>query len=168
MSRLATSFSRGYFRGIMLTLACALGAVSQAQAGDTKFIKMQAVGQLVYQAPCPDSTPENPTVCQTATVTGQVTHIGRISGLFSERVFAATGSYTGTGLITVPSGDTFTTAFRGQVVGADANGNVTFAEWHQIVSGTGRFAEATGSISVMGTAAATGRITIEGTGALTR
>ena len=167
MSRLAVAFSRTYFLGIMLTLACSLGTASQAHAGDTKFIKMQATGQLVYQAPCPDSTPENPILCQTATVTGQVTHIGRVSGLFSERV-AATGSYTGTGLITAPNGDTFTTAFRGQVLGADANGNVTFVEWHQIVSGTGRFADATGNISVMGTAAATGQIAIEGTGALTR
>jgi hypothetical protein len=138
-----------------------------AAASGTKHLTARAEGQLVFQAPCEDAPAETPLTCQTAVVTGQVTHIGRITGVLLERVDAV-GSYTGSATFTTPNGDTFTTAYTGQAFPPDPSGTVSFVEWHKLVRGTGRFDEAQGTLYVEGSASATGAITIAGTGTLDR
>ena len=151
---------------------CAVMAIfsvtTLAAASGTKHLTARAEGQLVFQAPCEDAPAETPLTCQTAVVTGQVTHIGRITGILFERLDAVTGRYTGTATFSTPNGDTFTTAYTGQAFPPDPSGTVSFVEWHELVDGTGRFEGAQGTLYVEGSASATGAITIAGTGTLDR
>jgi hypothetical protein len=56
----------------------------------------------------------------------------------------------------------------GQSLPPDENGVVWFLEVHTIVGGTGRFAEASGQITILGRANAEGNIQIAGVGVLIR
>jgi hypothetical protein len=78
-------------------------------------------------------------------VTGNATHLGRFS-LTAEWTLAATGG-SGTSKWTAANGDEFSTSFtRSRVVAPPI---VTFTEIHTITSGTGRFASASGSFTVV-------------------
>jgi hypothetical protein len=168
MTGFAVLFSPAFVRSLALGLLVVVGAASPAGASDKpKYINARATGQIISQGACPDSTPETPLTCQTATITGNVSHIGRITGVLNETI-SADGSYTGEAVFTTPNGDTFTTAYRGQVLEPQPDGAVRFVEWHELVGGTGRFAESSGNLFVLGSATASGQIAIEGTGALVR
>jgi hypothetical protein len=154
-------------RIVAFVAMCGLGIAASVGAQDFKNITAWASGSLVYQAPCADATPENPLICQAAVVTGQVSHIGRITGVLNERIDAV-GVYTGVGVFTTPNGDTFTTEYTGQATAPGPDGSVTFTEWHRLASGTGRFANSAGTLTVNGRADATAAITIEGSGQFAR
>jgi hypothetical protein len=96
--------------------------------------------------------------CQTSRVSGEATQIGSFVGNLSERVDLTTGTYTGTGLFTTPTGDTFSTESAGNVTPPAPDGSVLFIETHQIVGGTGAFAATTGQIHVVGTADGVGNV----------
>jgi hypothetical protein len=154
-------------RIVAFVVMCGLGMAATVAAQDLKNITARANGSLVYQAPCADSTPENPLICQAAVVTGQVSQIGGITGVLNDRIDAV-GTYTGVAVFTTPNGDTLTTEYTGQATAPGPDGSVTFSEWHRLASGTGRFANSVGTLTVNGRAEATGAITIEGTGQFAR
>jgi hypothetical protein len=141
------------------------GGGGVARADETKAIRATAAGYITSQAPCLS----DPTlICQHAFLSGIATHIGRLTGLVSERINSETGFYTGTAVFTTPNGDTIDTSYVGQVSPPDASGGVAFVEWHTVTAGTGRFDAAVGSLLVTGYADAAGNITIDGVGTLAR
>jgi hypothetical protein len=135
-----------------------------ARADGTKAITARAAGYITYRAPCA-SDPR--LICQHAFISGQATHIGRLTGVLSEQINFRTGTYTGTAVFTTPNGDTIDTSYTG-VVWPIGSGAVAFNEWHTVTAGTGRFDDATGDLFVTGGADAAGRISIDGVGSLNR
>jgi hypothetical protein len=166
MSSYITAFSSSS-RIVAFVVMCGLGMAASVKAQDFQNITARASGSLVYQAPCADATPDNPLICQSAVVTGQVSQIGRITGVLNERIDSV-GAYTGVGVFTTPNGDTFTTEYTGQATAPGLDGSVTFTEWHRLASGTGRFTNSAGTLTVNGRADVSAGITIEGTGQFAR
>jgi hypothetical protein len=147
---------------VVAVLCVAIGG-GVAQAGETQEIRARATGQIIYSAPCGGLD------CQGAVVSGQATHIGRITGILSEQINSGTGGYTGTAVFTTPSGDTIQTNYIGQILIPDGSGLVRFVEHHTLSSGTGKFEDASGDLFVTGSAdPATLAINIDGVGNLTR
>jgi hypothetical protein len=138
-----------------LALVCALAISSPAAAGPFKPVKGEASGNITSQFFCAPMV-----LCQTSTVSGQATQIGNFVGELSEVVDLTTGTYTGSGSFTTSLGDTFSTESTGNVTSPFPDGSVLFVETHQIVSGTGRFAAATGQIVVVGSADAVGNVRV--------
>jgi len=147
----------------LLSIALVCGFAIQASAATTKPVIAQASGQIVSQEFC--SATE---VCQVAVVTGSATQLGAFVGVLNEKVDITTGNYTGTATFTTTNGDTISTEYTGFVTPPNQQGRVFFVEDHTVTSGTGRFANATGNLNVIGTADALGRIQIVGVGSLTR
>ena len=82
-----------------------------------------------------------------ADVTGNATHLGRFT-VTADWTLAATGNF-GTSTWTAANGDEFSTSFgRSGVVVPPI---ITFTETHTITSGTGRFANASGTFTVVQT-----------------
>lgn len=149
---------------VLLSITCVFGFAIQASAATTRPVVAQASGQIVALAPCPSS----PVFCQTAVVTGTATQLGAFVGVLNETVNIATGTYTGTATFTTANGDTISTTYTGTLTPLDQPGSVFFVEDHDVVSGTGKFRDATGNLHVFGTADATGKVQIIGVGSLTR
>jgi hypothetical protein len=139
----------------------ALAFTVPAFAQTEKVVEAAARGQIVSQNLC--SATE---VCQETQLTGVATHIGRISGLLSERVDLTTGTYSGTAVFTTPDQSTIATEYTGNVTPPDQTGRVFFFEQHDVVGGTGRFAGADGTLDVAGTGDAAGAFQIVGVGTL--
>jgi hypothetical protein len=146
-----------------LTGCVVLLLTSGALAGPSKVVQATASGAIVSQQPC--SATE---VCQQATVSGTATVLGHFVGTLSERVDVFNGTYTGTAVFTTPDGSTIATDYTGQVTPPDEQGAVFFSERHEVVSGTGKYANASGNLDVTGTADAAGQIQIVGTGTLSK
>ena len=79
--------------------------------------------------------------------TGNATHLGRFT-VRAVWTLAATGNF-GTSTWTAADGDEFSTSFARR--GVVAPPTITFTETHTITSGTGRFANASGSFTVVQT-----------------
>jgi hypothetical protein len=79
--------------------------------------------------------------------TGNATHLGRFT-VTADWTLAATGNF-GTSTWTAADGDEFSTSFARR--GVVAPPTITFTETHTITSGTGRFANASGTFTVMQT-----------------
>ena len=77
--------------------------------------------------------------------TGNATHLGRFT-LTADWTLAATGNF-GTSTWTAANGDEFSTSFARR--GVVAPPTITFTETHTITGGTGRFANASGSFTVV-------------------
>src|SRR6266542_5272982 len=74
-----------------LVLAWALTFAGSAQAaGQDQVVTGHATGRIISADLCP-----YPLLCQETTVSGQLTHLGRFTGLLSEEVDVNTGHYTG-------------------------------------------------------------------------
>jgi hypothetical protein len=87
-------------------------------------------------------------------VTGEMTHLGRLSGRGTNCTeftldTQAVPIYDGIATLEAADGSTLTTAYDGGQ-GAPTAGVATFAHNHVIVGGTGRFAGASGELSVSG------------------
>ena len=147
----------------LLSLVFVTGFASHVLAATTRTVVAQASGQIVEQKFC--SLTE---VCQTAQVSGNATQLGSFDGVLFERVDVTNGTYTGTATFTTSNGDTISTEYTGTVTPPDEQGRVFFVEDHDVVSGTGRFSGATGTLHVLGTADATLAVQIVGIGSLTR
>src|SRR5262252_771082 len=154
MSRLLLAPVRTRAFRVMLALAAAVALAQPAfAAGPARPVIATARGQIVAQAFC------SPTeVCQETIVQGVATQLGSFVGHLSERVDITNGTYTGTATFTTSLGDSINTQYTGNVTPPDANGRVIFTEHHTVVSGTGRFAAAEGTLDVLGTADAAGQI----------
>jgi hypothetical protein len=139
------------------------GCIRCAQAGPLKLVTARASGQIVSQVFCGATE-----VCQEVHVTGTATVLGRFTGVLTEVVDITDGTYAGTGVFTMSDGSTITTAFAGQVTPPDENGRSLFAESHQIVGGTGKYATASGNLEVVGMGDAQLNIQIVGVGTLSR
>lgn len=164
MSRLLLVPVRARAFRFLLALGGALVIAQPAfAAGPAKPVIATARGQVISKAIC------SPTeVCQEAVVQGQATQLGSFVGFLAERVDITNGTYTGTATFTTTLGDSVSTEYTGNVTPPDPQGRVIFVEHHVVVSGTGRFASATGNLDVLGTANATGQILIVGVGSLAR
>jgi len=79
--------------------------------------------------------------------TGNATHLGRFT-VTADWTLAATGNF-GTSTWTAADGDEFSTSFARR--GVVAPPTITFTETHTITSGTGRFANASGTFTVVQT-----------------
>jgi hypothetical protein len=138
-------------------------SVAAPAAAQQQPFQTSATGQIVAQAFC------SPTeVCQQAVVSGVATTIGRFTGVLNERVDITNGAYTGTAVFTTSDGSTINTQYSGQSTPPDSNGQVFFFEVHDIVGGTGRFANVDGSLNITGTSDATGKIQVTGVGTLSK
>lgn len=136
---------------------------SSALAGPAKLVQAYASGAIVSQQFC--SATE---VCQQATVSGTATVLGHFVGTLSERVDVGNGTYTGSAVFTTSDGSTIATEYTGQVTPPNQQGRVFFSESHEVVSGTGKYANASGNLNVLGTADAAGQIQIVGIGTLSK
>jgi len=130
-----------------------------AFAQTEKVVEAAARGQIVSREMC--SATE---LCQETELTGVATHIGRLTGLLSERVDLMTGRYSGTAVFTTPDQSTIATEYTGNVTPPDQTGRVFFFERHDVVGGTGRFAGLDGTLDVTGTGDAVGAFEIVGVG----
>lgn len=148
---------------IVVSSAVILSLATGAVAGPQKVVKVDATGQIVFRQFCSLSE-----LCQNVQVTGTASHLGRFTGVLSERVDLATGKYAGTGVFTMANGSTITTEFAGDVAPPDQNGDVFFAESHQMVDGTGQYENASGDLDLSGTADAEGKLSIVGVGTLNK
>jgi len=79
--------------------------------------------------------------------TGNATHLGRFTVTADWTI--GTGGGIGTSTWTAANGDEFSTSFRRS--GVVAPPTITFTETHTITGGTGRFANASGSFTVVQT-----------------
>jgi hypothetical protein len=79
--------------------------------------------------------------------TGNATHLGRFT-VTADWTLAATGNF-GTSTWTAANGDEFSTSFARH--GVVVPPTITFTETHTITSGTGRFANASGTFTVVQT-----------------
>ena len=147
----------------VLSLAMVPALTQPVFAASPKPIVVRATGQITSVVFC--SATE---VCQQTSVSGLATRIGTFTGTLSERLNLLDGTHSGTATLTTANGDTISTVYTGQFTPPDQNGITFFIEHHQILSGTGRFGDVTGSLDVVGTAdAATGAVDIIGVGSLT-
>ena len=160
MSRVAR---KGLYRHVIVVMAVVAGglqATAPVLAAVARPVIAVASGQIVSQTINP-----NGEICQTSVVSGQATVLGAFTGVQSECVNLSNGSYAGTATFTTSTGDTLLTSYTGQTAPL-VDGTVFFVETHQVTSGTGRFAAATGTLTVIGTADATGHVAIIGVGTL--
>ena len=157
--RTSASSARTRVLKIIVSSGFVLSFAGEALAGPEKTVKVTATGQIVSREFC--SATE---LCQEVHVTGNASQIGRVSGVLFERVDVTTGRYAGTGVFTTPDGSTITTQFAGQAGIPDQDGRTPFAESHQVVSGTGQFENASGSLDLQGTGDANGQLVIVGIG----
>jgi hypothetical protein len=154
-------------RSRVLKIVASTGAVllftGGALAGPVKNLEAHGTGEVVSRIGC------SPTqFCQEAHVSGTATVIGRFEGVLSDLVNFTNGTFTGTGVFTMPDGSTITTEYAGQVGPPDANGVSSFIEFHHVVDGTGKYETASGDIQVTGTVDPALRIEIVGVGTLNK
>ena len=94
---------------------------------------------------CPPTCP--PTIVRvTGTDTGEATHLGHFSAVYEDEVDLATATGTGTFTLTAANGDQLFTKYEG---GQTDVGTVTLVA--TITGGTGRFAAATGTFTIVRT-----------------
>jgi hypothetical protein len=127
---------------ILLAVATTVGAVNKAGAGTQVPFKATDSGSATVVAIV------GPVIETSDTATGEGTQLGRYRMVAGEHVNLVSGAITdGFFTITAANGDTLTGTYSGQALpgltGYDVSGPIT--------GGTGRFANATGSIRFLGT-----------------
>jgi hypothetical protein len=146
----------------LLTLSVAATFGQPLRADASNSVTIRGTGSILVQALC--SATE---MCQEAVVSGQASHIGRFSAILVDRINILDGTFTSVGLLSTPDGSTIETEAVGQSFPVET-GDIGFVETHIIVGGTGRFAEAEGSLLIAGTADPAGQLRIAGKGAISR
>src|SRR5919106_643166 len=141
MSRLLSSI------GLALLLSAAL--VLPAAAGDQRPVHGQFTGSGVDVGQrCPGALTIG------FAIEGNLSHLGRMTGGGTNCTEFTLGTeavpiWDGIATVTAADGSTLTLAFEGQQ-GAPTNGVATFSHSDTVVAGTGRFAGATGQLTVEG------------------
>ena len=141
MRRIAASI------GLALLLAIAL--VLPVSAGDQRPVRGHFVGSGV----------EVPQRCLGAltigfAIDGVLSHLGRMTGGGTNCTEFTLGTesvpiWDGIAVVTAADGSTLTLAYEGQQ-GAPTNGVATYSHQDSVVAGTGRFAGATGELTISG------------------
>ena len=83
---------------------------------------------------------------------GTATHLGRYTFAANECFDPTSGVFSGTPTFTAANGDTIVGTYSGQVFGTDDPDVILYEEELRITDGTGRFAGASGTITVSGLA----------------
>jgi len=141
MSRLLSS--------ICLTLLFSAALVLPVTAGSQRPVHGQFSGSGVDVGQrCPDALTIG------FAIEGNLSHLGRLTGGGTNctEFTLGTGSvpiWDGTATVTAADGSTLTLTFEGQQ-GAPVNGVAQFSHSDTVVAGTGRFAGATGQLTVEG------------------
>ena len=128
-----------WFVGLVAVFAVSLASVASAVAAETPFKgKLNAVetSQLVF-----------PILSVNRNATGTATYLGKYTEHATFHVDVRTGSATGTATFTAANGDTLTASVVGQ---GTPTGPTTrsIVEVYTITGGTGRFAGATGTLTL--------------------
>jgi hypothetical protein len=105
--------------------------------------------------------------------TCRISHLGLTRAILTQQVDVATGALSSNGTFVAATGDQLTASFTGTAVLSftdPTEATVTFQGTQHLSAGTGRFADATGTADLAGTAAinlitgaGTGEFTLEGT-----
>ena len=156
MRRIAASI------GLALLLSVAL--VLPVSAGDQRPVWGQFHGSGVDVAErCPDALTIG------FAIEGTLSHLGRMTGGGSNCTEFTLGTnavpiWSGIAVVTAADGSTLSLAYEGQQ-GAPANGVASFYHSDTVVGGTGRFAGATGQLTIEGLINFTGfpEVTVSGT-----
>lgn len=150
---------------IGLLVLPALALPMQAAANDRLPLKGSESGTFRILGPC-----ETGGMALEVTGTGQSTTLGNYSGHYRECFDPATGAVTGgTFTLTAANGDKVFGTFEGQARPTDDPTVVSYDDPGVITGGTGRFANAGGSMTTSGLAnLATGDYTGTITGSLSR
>ena len=133
--------------GVALLLSAAL--VLPVSADDQRPIRGHFHGSGVDVAQrCPDALTIG------FAIEGTLSHLGRMTGGGSNCTELALGTesvpiWDGIAIVTAADGSTLTLAYEGQQ-GAPANGVAGFSHVDTVVGGTGRFAGATGLLTIEG------------------
>jgi hypothetical protein len=133
--------------GLALLLSVALA--SPVSAGDQRPIRGQFNGSGVdVSQRCPDALTIG------FTIDGVLSHLGRMTGRGTNCTEFTLGTesvpiWDGIATIRAADGSTLTLAYAGQQ-DAPANGVAAFTHSDTVVGGTGRFARATGELTVQG------------------
>ncbi len=122
-------------------LALVLGLASPAAAGDQVPFKGRLDGTVTITPVVP------PFASVFAEGTGNATHLGRFTWEFPHLVNLAVSTAEGTYTLTAANGDTLTIDVTGQATEI-APGVLAIVERGIITSGTGRFADSTGSFTL--------------------
>jgi hypothetical protein len=141
MRRIAASI------GLALLLSVTL--VLPVSAGDQRPVNGQFEGSGVEVAQrCPDALTIG------FAINGVLSHLGRMTGGGTNCTEFTLGTesvpiWDGIAIVTAADGSTLTLAYEGQQ-GAPTNGVATYSHEDTVIDGTGRFAGATGELTISG------------------
>ena len=150
---------------IALLIVPALALPVQAAANDRAPLKGSEGGTFTMPGPC-----EAGGIVVDVVGSGQSTQLGDYSGHYRECLDPATGAVTaGTFTLTAANGDKIFGTYSGQATPTEDPGVVNFQDPGVITGGTGRFADARGTLTTSGLAnLATGEYTGTLSGSLSR
>ena len=153
-----------FISAIGLALLLSVALVLPVSAGDPRPVRGQFGGSGVNVDPrCPDALTIG------FAIEGTLSHLGRMTGGGSNCTEFTLGTnavpiWSGIAVVTAADGSTLSLAYEGQQ-GAPANGVASFYHSDTVVGGTGRFAGATGPLTIEGLINFTGfpEVTVSGT-----
>jgi hypothetical protein len=138
-----------YSVSIGLALLLSIALVLPVSAGDQRPVRGQFEGSGVEVAQrCPDA------LTIRFAINGVLSHLGRMTGGGTNCTQFTLGTesvpiWDGIAIVTAADGSTLTLAYEGQQ-GAPTNGSAPFSHSDTVVEGTGRFAGATGQLTIEG------------------
>ena len=128
--------------GLVVAVAVSLASVAVAVAAETPFkgtLNAVETSHLVFPIASVDREG-----------TGTATHLGKYTEHATLQVNVLTGSSTGAATFTAANGDTLTASITGQST-PTSPGVLSIVEVYTITGGTGRFAGATGTLTLEST-----------------
>jgi hypothetical protein len=141
----------------------AVGAPGEGQTRDAVSLPFRGTftGESKGVVNCPPTCPPT-TVRITTKETGEATQLGHYTAIYEGEVDLATATATGTATLTAANGDELFIEYEGRETGFVPPNVSTVTMVATITGGTGRFAAATGTLTIVRTGtidAATGRAT---------
>jgi hypothetical protein len=130
------------FVGLVAAFAVSLASVVGAVAAETPFKGTVDGDEVVVVTP--------PTASVTRDGTGTATYLGKFTEHITLQVSLATGQATGAAVFTAANGDTLTATVDGQATQIGPT-TLSIIEDYTITGGTGRLADATGTITLEAT-----------------
>jgi hypothetical protein len=134
---------RPLFCAVVAAFAVSLASIAvSAGAAETPFKGTVDGDEIVVITP--------PTASVTRDGTGTATYLGKFTEQITLQVSLATGQATGTAIFTAANGDTLTATVDGQATPTGPT-TLSIVEHYTITGGTGRFADASGTIMLEAT-----------------